>query len=212
MKRRRQMIRYRTPAQRGGLRPSAKNWDAPVKRCTRGRKLEGLEFLAGRHHPPPFSPRRRGNRSQPGVQTTISVVRRFSVYGGKDWPSPRREMKFDPCVSGWLTTGVFVFIKRGAFDGNNGRRGSAGPTGLMILIVRRDGQRRAFGDRSARCIFGKQPDRHGLIVAASCRRPGQLCRSVQAGQKRMRQRQKIRGKAGFRRFFKTGMRVASPLA
>ena len=53
-----------------------------------------------------------------------------------------------------------VFIKRGALDGNNGRRGSAGPTGLMILIVRLDGQRRAFGDRSARCIFGKQPDRH----------------------------------------------------
>jgi hypothetical protein len=41
-----------------------------------------------------------------------------------------------------------VFIKRGAFDGNHGRRGSAGPTGLMILSVRLDGKRRAFGDRS----------------------------------------------------------------
>ncbi len=68
--------------------------------------------------------------------------------------------KFKPCRSGWLTTGGFVFIKRGAFDGNNGRRGSTGPTGLMILIVRLDGHRRAFGDRSARCIFGKQPDKH----------------------------------------------------
>jgi hypothetical protein len=37
-------------------------------------------------------------------------------------------LKFEARLSGWLTTGVFVFIKRPAFDGNNGRRGSAGPT------------------------------------------------------------------------------------
>jgi hypothetical protein len=66
-----------------------------------------------------------------------------------------------------LTTGVFVFIKRGAFDGNNGRRGSADPTELTNSVLRLDGQRRAFGNRSAQSIFGKQPDKHGLIIEFS---------------------------------------------
>ena len=77
----------------------------------------------------------------------------------------RRFQWFDSCRSGWLTTDVFVFIKRGAFDGNNGRRGSADPTELTHSVLRLDGQRRAFGDRSAQCIFGKQPDKHGSIVS-----------------------------------------------
>ena len=62
---------------------------------------------------------------------------------------------------------MFVFIKRGAFDGNNGRRGSADPTELTNSVLRLDGQRRAFGNRSAQSIFGKQPDKHGLIIEFS---------------------------------------------
>jgi len=60
----------------------------------------------------------------------IDTAPRKSACGAGAPVGDRLKAKLVSCLSGWFDNRQIVFIKRGAFDGNNGRRGSAGPTGL----------------------------------------------------------------------------------